>query len=219
MRKKVLIIAIVAALFLSTGSAFAAKPLTSLTQSAGDNWNLYSNLKLGFSLQIPKEGRLEGHVRGDTEYFAINKIEIIEKGNIVYISSGNEYQYGNIQKSVKSNKSEIKRVKGVPWAILVKKVRSDTQLKTFIKQKYGSSCKLGTKTPSKQKGVFDVEVVGDGKDLDKTKCPLNFITYIKYYPKAKKVATWDIGQAPNFEIDGGEPVDDKMSDSFMFMEE
>ncbi|MFA6521499.1 MAG: TPM domain-containing protein [Candidatus Gracilibacteria bacterium] len=199
-------------------AATSNEPPVSSLEPIDDNWDLYTNYKLGFSVEVPHKGKLEGHLQGNIEYFAYNEIKAIEKGNIVYISSGDEYQNSSIQKSIKSRKTEAKRVQGVSWAILIKKIKNDSQLKSLIKQKYGSSCKLGKKTKSSQEGVFDIEILGDGKDLGETRCPMNFITFMKYYPKLQRVATWDIGQAPNFEVNG-EYVDDKMSDSFAFIDQ
>jgi len=61
--------------------------------------------------------------------------------------------------------------------------------------------------------------------MGKNDCFINYMTVIKYSPDKNLVAAWDIGQAPNFWIDGkatldgkvGKAIDTIISDSFEFL--
>ena len=78
---------------------------------------------------------------------------------------------------------------------------------------------MGDISAADQEGVFDVSILGDGKSLEETLCPLNFGTVVKYYPAGNKVIAWDTGQAYTFPADEINSVtyDQQMVDSFIFL--
>ena len=103
------------------------------------------------------------------------------------------------------------------WAIVIKNIASDGELDKFLKERYGEGCSLGEKKATKQDGVFNISIKGDGLDMGETKCPLNFMTVVKYYPAKQKVVAWNIGQACNFYYPTAATCYDmEMTDSFIF---
>lgn len=103
------------------------------------------------------------------------------------------------------------------WRIIIKKITSDAELTQFLKDRYGTGCSLGEKKASSQSGVFNIAIKGDGLDLSETKCPINYMTVVKYYPAKQKVAAWDIGQACSFYYPTVSTcLDTEMTDSFTF---
>lgn len=173
--------------------------------SVDDIWQLYTNYDLGFSLKVLKETKSYG------------KMEIVENNNVVYLITDKGTTYQRLQDNLNSSGSDIEKATGIPWAILIKKVNNDEELEKFLKEKYGEGCQLGEKKSTDQTGVFDIQIKGDGKDLGSTKCPVNFLTVVKYYPAKQVVASWDIGQDYNFAV-GDNAVDEEMIESFRFIE-
>ena len=104
------------------------------------------------------------------------------------------------------------------WKFIIRHIGNENELENLIKELYGSGCKLGSKQPSSQSGVFDVSIQGDNKDLEETKCPLNYMTVLKYYPEKNIAISWNLGQAVTFISDESSQnvYDQKMVDSFKF---
>jgi len=210
--------------------------ISSLT-SIDETWNLYTNNKYGFSIKVPKK-MFHGYgsmCEWKTDSYRPNggivPVKIFEDENI-YISS--EYFYeltGGIVRNnihyfsgcdkVINSLSYLKNDKYFQqqsWEFVIKNISDDIELENFIKERYGSGCKLGNKNYSDQSGVFNISIQGDGKDLEETKCPLNYITVLKYYPAKDKAVSWHLGQAFTF-IAGESPQNDydqEMVDSFKF---
>jgi len=207
--------------------------LTSIDQT----WDLYTNHKYGFSIKIPKKmfhgygSECEWEIDSYRPKGGIVPVKIFEGENI-YISS--EYFYELTGESVRNNihyysgcdkvinsLSHLKNDKYFQqqsWEFVVRDITNDSELENFIKERYGSGCKLGSKNPSSQSGVFDISIQGDGKDLEETKCPLNYMTVLKYYPKNEIAISWNLGQAYTFVSDESyqNTCDQKMVDSFKF---
>lgn len=212
-------------------------------KSLDNTWNLYTNYKLGFSLKVPKKsfntyGGCEWTTKdGDHSYRpkgAFVPVKVFEDDEQVIIAT--EYLYvlsGETKEDYKSFFSKCNKVTTTltkledkddtyfyspSWHINIKEVKNDQELDKVIKDNYGSGCSIGNKKSSKQEGVFDVEIKGDGKDLGSTKCPVNFALEMKYYPAKNKLAFWNIGQAHNFyKADFKDGFDSEMSDSFKFL--
>lgn len=205
-----------------------------------DVWNKYINPGLGFSLKVLKK-MLEPYgecyyntANGDKSYRpkeAIVPVKIFEEGTNVYIAA--EYLYrlnGETKENSKTLYSGCDKTVNTPliikdrekyyspnWNIRINTVANDAELDKFLKERYGIGCSLGEKKETKQTGVYDIEINGDGKDLSETACPLNYMTVVKYYPAKQKVASWDIGQACNFSYPTYDTCrDTEMTDSFTF---
>jgi len=186
------------------------------TTSVDSTWDLYTNNTLGFSIKIPKTV---------SNINTLDKIEVIESDNVVYLTYKSDYNYTKILSRSQSNLSDIDKTKGIPWAILVKQVKSDNELDQFIKSRYGRTCGLGNKTLSKQEGVYDVSIdFTNWTPGDESGCFVNYLVKIKYSPKLGKVAAWDLGQGDTFlnydannKINTYTVFDNEMSDSFQFI--
>lgn len=173
------------------------------------DWRLYQNKKLGFELKIPKE-------------VDDGPIKIIEEDDVVWIVPENSDYYATKLKQFNNSSSDFDKVNGIPWAILIKKIKNDEELKGFIEKRYGAGCKLGKIAPTSQPELSDVDVIRT--DLEGV-CPLNWTYFIKYSSKEHRVAVWDMGQAYNFvkekncavlvSVDVG--YDDEMVKSFKFI--
>ena len=146
---------------------------------------MYQNEKLGFEIKIP--------VSIDD-----NEVKVIESGNIAWITIENSAGYKKHLSQIKGSLPEFKKVQGVPWAILVKKINNDQELDQFIKDRYGKTCKLGMKAESSRSGIYDVDVDGGESEIPGEGCFLNWVLKIKYSPQKHLVAAWDIGQDVTF---------------------
>ncbi len=107
------------------------------------------------------------------------------------------------------------------WKISVHKASTDAELDSIIKANYGKTCRLGSKKESTVPGIFDIEILGDGKVYPETGCPINYSIAAKYSPSKQKFAFWNLDQACSFTneneygLDSG-CLDEKMMKSFRF---
>jgi len=186
-------------------------PIPASSRTSLDNtWDLYTNNTLGFSIEVPKQ-----NMWTTKKYEAV---EILESGDIVYLTDKSSYYYQKIISNIASSKTDLQKVYGITWGILVRTVNSDKELEDLIKAKYGSSCTLGTMTVvAGDPGTYNVAINGDGLGLDKTNCDINFVKAIRYSPTLKKVAIWDLGQAVTFMLNPTTQADTIMSGSFKFI--
>ncbi|OIP23322.1 hypothetical protein COX95_04035 [bacterium CG_4_10_14_0_2_um_filter_33_32] len=198
-------------------------------------WNLYTNRKLGFSMKIPKEvnspfGACELNDKKDSYIYkySVVPLKITETSDAVDVTTSYYYELlerqGSSFTGYKYLDCKKRDLSGGGWRIIVKNVSNDKEIDNFIKSQMdkigGGSCfGIGKKTPAKQKGVYDIEIKGDGKDLEESSCPVNFAYALEYYPAKNKIAYWFLGQEATFYKDGDSNYyDDEMSDSFSFIE-
>lgn len=215
--------------------------LTSLNAT----WNQYTNYQLGFSIKVPKEmlqryGSCKWDEEGGDHSYradpALVPVKIYEdtQNSTVYIAS--EYYYELTGETIENYISYYSECNKVPnslervrreyraershyqqaWNIIVKEVANDSQLDSFIKERYGSGCALGQKTPSEQEGVFNVRIEG----TIETGCIVNYITVLRYFPAKNKVVSWHLGQDVTFyKVLGTEDIiyDWEMTESFRFL--
>lgn len=178
-----------------------------------NGFKAYVNNELGFSLNIP--------INTYNNSNKLEPVEVIEAGNVIYITYKSNYYYkemaSRIANQISMELNDVKKTDGIPWGVMVRDVNNEQELDELIKERYGVGCSFGSKTLSGQPEIYDVKVKGDGLDLDKTKCPINFILHIKYSPFFKKAAIWDVGQAYNFLVKDVEDADSLMADSFSFI--
>jgi len=211
--------------------------------SLDETWNQYTNHQLGFSIKVPKTmvsflGSCKwNEENGDHSYrpeSAFVPVKIFEDAGSVYIvaeyyhklagettdDSGGGHFFAECNKVTNSlallqDPDEFHEM----WEFVVRDIQNDEELDAFIKSRYGSSCSLGEKTASAQDGVYDVSILGDGKDLEQTQCPLNYWAILKYDPQIGKVIAWNPGQAYTFAaaLDYSVVNDQEMIDSFWFL--
>lgn len=227
------------------GTASPTAAQSEITDIDG-TWLRYTNHELGFSIDYPRSminflGSCKwNEENGDHSYRpdpTLVPAKIFEDGDTVYIGSeyfyvlGGETRGTSAEESGRSFFSECSRVDNSlellrnpdhyqqMWEIETRDIHSDEELEQFLKDRYGPSCSLGEKVPSPQQGVYDVKILGDGKDLETTECPLNFGTVVKYYPDGGKVVAWNIGQAVTFtpDISNSKAYDPIMVESFRFL--
>jgi len=208
-------------------------PDTSIT-TIDNEWNNYSNAKLGFTINYPKTAvNSQGGCVWSTDSYrpkpSMVPVKIFEDTNAIYINY--EYSYeltGQTSKDGRSKFSgceqkqitlEYLRGERRTWNIIVKEVKNDQELEAFIKQRFGAGCLLGEKNPTSQTGVFSVQVKGDGKDLEFTTCPLNYMFILKYAPAIGKAFTFDRGQSFAFpkDVNYNSVYDDAMEKSFKIL--
>lgn len=182
-----------------TTSECPASTLTSApTPDTIEGWKEYVNNKLGFSIWLPKKASL-----GDE--FAPVKIIEDNKNNMVYIGPG-------IELLTKDN----------GWGITVKSVRNNEELEVFIKEKFGSDCKLGKKEylyNVDDNDIYNIEAMPGEMGME-SNCPLNYVYKILYNAGLKKAMAVAIGQECRFSatIDnyGAVCYDELIIDSFRF---
>ena len=207
--------------------------------SLNNTWNLYTNYNLGFKIKVPKTMY---HNRSSCEWIdnsyrpkgGIVPVSVFENDNNVYISSqyfsylsganqiNNVYTFSSCTRIFNSvenlNNSEYSALQNV-WHFVARTVNNDFELENFIKEKYGSACRLGDKEPTNQAGVYNVRVLSDGNDSSTSECFMNFIYFIKYHPENNIAISWDIGQSYSFFADDkfNNSYDQVMLESFEFI--
>ena len=167
-------------------------------------WNLYTNNKLGFSIDIPNDPTI------------ITR----EEGNLFFI--GYPGELSKVLEAFKNGTNDHERTEGITWAFQVAEVRSDEDLKTFIKNEYGPECTLREKRErSAQLGTYEILITNEeGYELGPEGCFINWVTQMYYSPKLGKIVQWDLGQSVAFVVNGGmgEAADGRMRESFRFIQ-
>lgn len=188
------------------------------------NNNLYTNNKFGFSLVIPKTiKQVYCQKTADTYSFTDENgeetpLSFFENKDTIYLAGKYFYTLTGEQKIIQSNGGYISKYSSCPknittfdnvqidisnnptpsslarMLIYASNIKNDNELEQFIKSKYGSGCKLGEKTQSTTVGIFDVNILGDGKDLGETQCPINFAIKTKFNSIKEKVVIFELGQ-------------------------
>ena len=218
--------------------------ISSELKSIDDIWYLYTNHNLKFSMKIPKNiyhgyGSCEWGGTFDPSYRpvgAIVPVAIYELEDRVFISTSYYYELGGeVKKGYSANflkcnkvdnslsKLQDKNVFGEQkWEVKAAQVKTDADLEKFIKDNYGTGCKIGKKKASSQNGVFDVLIDNGGFDLAQSiahNCGINYMYYLKYSPQRHEAITWIFGQAYSFPKNAGEGAyDNDMVKSFRFVE-
>ena len=187
------------------------KQESTLTES-DSNYNLYTNYKFGFSLIVSKF--LTNQIDcGDKNL----PITFFENGDTIYLASKSFYTPNSCQKNTttwedfKSTNYSLSRLK-----IYAANVKDDSSLENYLKSKYGSGCKLGQKTQSPTADIYNVKILGDGKDLSESDCPINFMVDVKYNPTKSTVVIFELGQACNL-YQGQNCADSKVVSSLKFL--
>lgn len=152
-----------------------------------------------------------------TEYYheLTGKTEEIDGISHYYYFSGCE-KVDNSLSLLEDNQNHYEQ----DWKFIVTTVQGDTDIENAIKDRYGVGCSIGQKIESNlQEGVYDVVIQGDGKDLQESECPVNYMYKIKYYPRKNLLVSWDLGQAPTFwqTLNPPKDYDQEMVDSFIFL--
>jgi len=211
-----------------------------------DEMYLYTNPDLGFSIEMPQQmalpfGRCVFNSEQDSyrPAFADVPTAVFEQGDTVYLTFA---YYGELQGPTQTELEDGGRRQDysgcVPvsntldlvldpdshykqhWAVQVVSVRDETELESFIQDRYGTGCAVGEMQAATQEGVYDVVIAGDGKHFTESTCPINFRTVVKYDATRHKVAAWDLGQANTFAADWDYQIiyDHDMVDSFRFVD-
>lgn len=206
-----------------------------------NNWNKYTNPFLGFSLKVPKlmtepYGQCEfSTANGDNSFRpkeAAVPVKIFEDKDSVFIAAEYNYVLGGESKNANSQSlfakcdktqntvarlADTENYHSPQWQIVVKTINNETELNQFIKTRYGEGCSIMNQDPTTQDGVFKIIVKGDDLDWSVSKCIINYMSEIRYYPAKNKVASWHIGQACNFYYPDFEHcLDTDMTNSFKF---
>jgi hypothetical protein len=210
--------------------------------SLDETWNQYTNYRLNFTIRFPKEmaamlgscywNEEQGSYRPE---MAFVPVQVFEDADAVYIApehyfelagervDGGTHYYDECNQI--TNSLELLRDHDIPmlqfWKLVVQEVRDEGELEDFIKARYGSGCSLGEQVASAQEGVFDVKILGDGKDLAVSQCPMNYGYVLKYFPSGGRVIAWNTGQAYTFlsTVDWSAGYDFEMIESFQFLTE
>ena len=210
--------------------------------SLDETWNQYTNYELGFSIKFPKEmaamlgscywNEEQGSYRPEMAFLPV---QVFEDADAVYIApehyfelagervDGGTHYYDECNQI--TNSLELLRDHDIPmlqfWKLVTQEIHDEGELESFLKARYFSGCSLGEQVASAQEGVFDVKILGDGKDLAVSQCPMNYGYVVKYFPSGGRVIAWNTGQAYTFlsAVDWSAGYDFEMIESFQFLTE
>lgn len=237
-------------IFLGKNKELSRDNKNSNLRELDENWNIYTNSKLGFSVKVPKlnlssYGNCE-FVESDNDNSyrpkdSLVSVNIFEDGSNVYIADGYYYKLTGERKESSDFGGHISYFSGCEktnitlemlknrdnkdyyfnkgWDINVIDVLNKEDLEKNIKEHYGSSCGIKVSDESIDEGnkVFEVSIIRDGKDLESSKCFVNYMYKIFYNPDRNKAIYWDLGQAPTFRVTDAKHLDQDMVKSFKFL--
>jgi len=194
---------------------------STLTEYDSNNY-LYTNNKFGFSLVVPKtfaSDKENCKKVGDSyrTYIGTAPVTFFEDGDTYYFAGKYFYKLTGEQKitaedgsyslkfsgcqkenvSLNSIKDNSYNSYNTVFKFYAVEVKDDNELENYIKSKYGTGCRLGEKTLSSD-DTYSVKILGDGKDLDNTLCPINFMVDTEYNPIKGKVVIFELGQDCSF---------------------
>lgn len=187
--------------------------------SLDSNKNLYTNSKFGFSLIVPKFATGSIECRKEVDSYRPNSgdvsINFFENDDTIYLAgdyfyrltgeqktADGRYNYSGCQKENTTFDLIKKDREGITTGttslkIYATNIKNDSELESYFKSKYGSGCRLGEKTLSNTPDIYNVKILGDGKDLDESNCPINFVVVTAYNPTKGKLVMFELGQACN----------------------
>ncbi len=209
-----------------------------------DTWNLYTNSRHGFSIQVPKQmfhyyGNCiwKDDIQSYINDFAHLPVKIFDDLGTVYITSRNYYELTEPQKvdamtyfkGCENLQNSLYMLEDPDnyfqrfWKFEALRAEDTKIIDAFIKAKYGLGCKYGGKIPSNKPDTFDIKIEADEKYMEQRECFLNYITVVKYYEPTKTLVSWDIGQSSTFfdedYLDTSKPPNDfEMKRSFQFID-
>lgn len=208
------------------------------------SWTSYTNSQLGFSVKIPLE--VDSIYRCPDSRQAGNTPLVVFEDNengSVYISQ--EYYYdanwsqskqdftgecNKISYSLEILKQEEKRqdllgLSSHPflgWKIIINNPKDDSDIADFIKQNFGSTCVISSKTLAGD-GIYNIKMKGEDWNTVNGfgNCPINFSYRVIYSPEKHKLMSVILGQECTF---GTDPLilssyqcyDEEMIKSFKF---
>jgi len=197
---------------LSEGSTLVSK---------NDTWNVYTNERFGFTINVPKSYYAwDGACKEENGFYNVTEAEVPvvvfeDYEGVLFDRAYHAQTYANKYVADKSDlyggSIVFNNCKIIPtnfdnlntevnwWKFVFSDVKSDQDLEQFIKIYYGSSCSIGEKKLSaQQSGVYDITIAGDGLDLGETNCPVNYVYKIKYYPAQNKIMSVKLGQEAKY---------------------
>lgn len=173
----------------------SGSPIPTLTPDTTEDWKEYTNKVLGFSMWLPKKV-----VGEDNKFVALNIFED-NKNNVIYFGT-------SIGLSTKD---------GWRLKVAVKSVKNDSELEKFIKEKFGSDCKIDKRSylyGADNEAVYSYEQTPGGIESN---CA---VAKILYDSRVKKVMAISGAQECRFSATldnyGAVCYDDLMINSFRF---
>jgi|GEM_PF-1839497 len=207
--------------------------------SVDAEWDRYTNHDVGFSIEIPRQfyhyygamcdwdgssyrpagDFVDSAVFTDTDEMYITSATFYNMSGETVVDGVTNYanceQVINSLGALQANTYWQQQAWRFEWR---DGIDNDADLESFLQDRYGSGCTLGSKDPAAQPGTFAVNIEGDGLDLGSTLCPINYATVVRYSPSDQLVIAWDLGQATTFPADSTwmTVYDQDMVDSFRF---
>jgi hypothetical protein len=208
--------------------------------SLDSEMNVYTNNEFGYSISFPK---MMNHAYGnciddgdsarpDRELVPVVVIEDEDKSSAYivneysYVLSGEElqadstYNYSHCDKTdtAISQLGEISDQYNIFWKLESELVEGESDIESFVQDKYGSGCSIGSLDATSTDGVFDVVIQGDGLDLGESECPINYLYEMKYNESTGVLVSWNVGQSVSFIDESNTAYDETMIESFAFVE-
>ncbi|KKP37179.1 hypothetical protein A2483_00475 [Candidatus Peregrinibacteria bacterium RIFOXYC2_FULL_33_13] len=202
-----------------------------------EEWNEYINYEYDFSIKFPANiDHANGSCTWENESYRPETValpvKIFEGNNDFFIA--NEFYFKLTKETIKGDvnyfegcervnnsyenlKNESERSYQNSWNLKMRLVKNDQELETFIHENYGQGCKIKGKTGTTQNGVYKVEILTDGKDLDMSTCVLNGAYSLFYNSNTNAAVTWGMGQSYSFSKQGIK-YDEEMLTSFKFID-
>jgi hypothetical protein len=155
-------------------------------------WLPYKNNEYSFSFSYPEKANWGGHDSG---------VPTSSLSDSVFLSyhvdqQKNLFLLRPVGYSASLEKSQYDAdYNYVTWRIEIKKIGSEKELASFIRQEYGQTCKYSLAKVPGSSITYNVNIIGDGGDMISSQCHASLYSYyLKYSPIKQEIAFWNTGQ-------------------------
>jgi len=184
-------------------------------------WGTFNIIDLGFSIKTPKEmmGPAECHDFSSRTINGLLPYSVFTIDSSAYLAP--EYFYvkdgGDCQRYETSASNIDKLELTYYWKFDSAIVNNESEIDSFIKEKYGSGCSFVRNEGTGELNEYNVVFKGDGKDLGVSDCPVNYMTVIKYSTSLNRIVAWNLGHGCWLSSKGGEAECSEILNSFKFI--
>jgi hypothetical protein len=188
-----------------------------------EDWSMYLNRRLGFSLKIPNQmfradAGCQQHGSGEPIYFTpepgLLPVVVLEGPDRVIITSKTDLILSSSSAATEKNPNPLHDqceiiensfqyafdldYTSYNWEIVFRQIEAEAELESLVDAYYGDCFSAGEFTPVQGKDYLRGKINGDGQPVEESHCLVRWGYQLLYSPELKVAATWHTGQSIHF---------------------